>query len=64
MLEFGNEDATVFHASSSVIQLGDLHKISKTFAGVSIATTGMPDWTAEQTRKAISNAINEQKKRR
>ena len=63
MLGFGNKDATAFHVSSSVIQLGDLHNASKTFAGVSIATTGIPDWTAEQTRKAVSNAIEQKKNR-
>jgi hypothetical protein len=43
--------------------MGDLHKVSKTFVGVSIATTGMPDWTAEQTCKAVSNAIDEREKK-
>jgi len=47
-----------------VIQLGDLHKISKTFTGVSIATTGIPSWKAEQTCKAVSNAIGEVSKRK
>lgn len=60
VLERGNEDATAFQVSSSVIQLDDLHRASKTLAGVSIAITGMPDWTAERTRKPISNAVASQ----
>ena len=42
-LESGNEDTAAFQVSSSVTQLDDLHKASKTLVGVSIAITGMPD---------------------
>lgn len=58
VLDRGNEDTTAFQVSSSVSQLDDLHKASKTLAGVSIAITGMPDRTAEWTRKLISNALS------
>jgi hypothetical protein len=62
VLDRGNEDTTAFQVSSSVTQLDDLHKASKTFAGVSTAITGMPDRTAEWTRKLISNAAASKKK--
>jgi len=61
VLERANEAATVFQVSSSVTQLEDWHRRSKTLAGVSIAITGMPDRTAEQTRKPISNAVPKEK---
>lgn len=61
VLDRGNEDTTAFQVSSSVSQLDDLHKASKTLAGMSIAITGMPDRTAEWTRKLISNAVASKK---
>jgi hypothetical protein len=59
VLDRGNEETTAFQVSSSVSQLDDLHKASKTLAGVSIAITGMPDRTAEWIRKLISNAVHQ-----